>query len=241
MSKGYVILSQGNYHHMADLLADSIQATQSSIKDVHIIKDLEGDIVSNRTRVYELSPFDETVVLDADMIFLTDVSHWWNYMNKFPLLITNTVKTYRGNIVNFSPYRKTFNSNKLNHCYSAFYYFKKNQDVEQFFKLLKIIVNNWDDWTLRFAPEDRQSWPSIDLAMAIAVKILDIYPFSPYSFPTFTHMKSGCQGWPRYNENWQTHLSLYISDGKLRLGDHIQSGILHYTVKEVAHELRRLF
>ena len=95
MSKGYVIYAQGDFIPMAELLAKSIKATQTTVNDVHIITGT-GNVMSNRTDIYNLSPFDETVMLDADMVFLEDVSHWWNHLNKFPLLITNKVKlTYR--------------------------------------------------------------------------------------------------------------------------------------------------
>jgi hypothetical protein len=241
MSKGYVIVAQGNYVDMAELLSKSIKHTQSIVNDVHIIKDLSGDVMLNRTKVYELSPFDETVMLDADMIFLDDVSHWWNYLNKYPLLITNKVKTYRGEWVTKSPYRKTFVSNNLPNCYNAFTYFKKDPMVEEFFVLINNIVQNWDEWTLRYAPEDRQSWASIDLAMAIALKVLDYNAFTPLDYPTFTHMKSGCQGWSNYSEDWRKHLGCYVSNGQLRLGNYRQSGILHYVDKHLPNELLHLF
>jgi hypothetical protein len=241
MSKGYLILAQGRYVEMAELLAKSIKYTQTTVNDVHIISDLSGDVMLNRTKLYELSPFDETVILDADMIFLNDVSHWWDHFDKFSLLITDKVNTYRNETVKRSPYRKTFVSNDLPNCYSAFTYFKKGPVAEEFFALLKSIVENWQDWTVRYAPEDRQSWPSIDLAMAIAVKVLDIDAFSPLEFPTFTHMKSGCQGWASYSEDWRKHLGCYIVDGRLRLGNYNQSGILHYVDKNLSNELLHLF
>ena len=241
MSKGYLVIAQGNYVEMAELLSKSIKSTQSTVNNVHIITDFEGDVMLNRTQIYDLSPFDETVMLDADMIFLDDVSHWWDHLSKHPLVITNTVQTYRGETVKYSPYRKTFVSNDLPNCYSAFTYFKKEPVAEEFFALLKNIIENWQEWTVRYAPEDRQSWPSIDLAMAIAVKVLDIDAFSPLEFPTFTHMKSGCQGWASYSEDWLKHLGCYIVDGRLRLGNYNQSGILHYVDKNLSNELLHLF
>lgn len=241
MSKGYLVFAQGDYTEMAELLEKSIKATQSVIKDVCIIKDTTGDIMVNRTRAYELSPFNETVLLDADMIFLEDVSHWWDHFNKFPLLITDKVKTYRGNWINKSPYRKTFVSNELPNCYSAFCYFKKDPVAQEFFNLLQTIISNWDEWTLRYASEDRQAWPSIDVAMAIALKVLDHNAFTPLDYPTFTHMKSGCQGWDYYSEKWSVHLPCYTVDNNIRLGNYIQSGILHYVDKEFYRELLHLF
>jgi hypothetical protein len=241
MSKGYVIFAQGNYLPIAELLAKSIRATQSTVKDVHIITATDGNVMLNRTQIYNLSPFDETVMLDADMIFLEDVSHWWEHLAKFPLVITNKVRTYQNEPVVYSPYRKTFVANNLSNCYCAFTYFKKDPQAEVFFKLLSHIINNWREWVDRYAPEYKQVWPSIDVAMGIAIKILGIDPFSPLDYPTFTHMKSGCQGWPEYSERWRDHLGCYISNGQLKLGSYTQTGILHYVDKELYNDLLRLF
>lgn len=255
MSKGYIIFAQGQFIDMAVLLAKSIKATQSSVSNVSLITDqlYEGDlfdhiipisgnnVIYNRTQIYKLSPYEETVMLDADMLFLSDVSHWWDHFNKYDLLVTNKVNTYRGDLVTSTFYRKTFVSNQLANCYCAFTYFKKSSTAEEFFNLLSSIVTNWDDWTMRYAPEDRQTWPSIDVAMGMAVNLLDINVFSPLDYPTFTHLKSGCQGWANFSEDWRTHLGVYISSGQLRLGNHIQSGILHYVDKKVSNELLHLF
>ena len=113
MSRGYLIMAQGDYVRQAQALALSIAKTQSRVKSVSVItdhdlkdqifdhvikfdqKDLSGDQkwkIHNRSYFYDLTPYDETVILDADMLFLSDVSHWWDYMQKYELLITDKVK-----------------------------------------------------------------------------------------------------------------------------------------------------
>jgi len=47
---------------------------------------------------------------------------------------------------------------------------------------------------------------------------------------TFTHMKPRIQEWKHYGESWQESLGVYFSQNtKLKLGNHCQFGILHYT------------
>jgi hypothetical protein len=264
MSKGYLVFAQAGYIEMAELLARSIKRTQSSVNNISIVTDQPCDIelfehvialptndyaltaewkIHNRAQSYKLTPYTETVMLDADMIFLDDVSHWWDHFFKFPMLITDKVKTYRNEWISHSPYRTTFKANQLDDCYSAFCYFKKDPFTEHFFSLLETIICNWDAWTIRYAPEHRQRIPSIDLAMAMAVKILDCKDqvFTPLDFPTFTHMKSGCQGWSFYSEVWTNHVDCKITNNGLRLGNHRQSGILHYVDKKISNELMPLF
>ena len=260
MSRGYLVMAQGNYLEMAIALAESIKKTQTTVNNISIVVDSEtvdhpavdkfivltDDIsgnaewkIHNRAFFYELSPYDETVILDADMLFLEDVGHWWNYMSKFEMLCTSKVKTYRNQFVVDNPYRKTFISNQLPNVYSAFTYFKKTDLTKAVFNLVTNIIIYWDEWTLRYTPEDRQIRPSLDVALALAIKVIGIEDevLSPFDFPTFTHMKSGCQGWKNYSEDWQAHLGVYNSDAGIRLGNHLQSGILHYVDKGFLKEL----
>lgn len=256
MSQGYLVMAQGDYLNMAIALADSIKKTQSIVNNISIVVDCEvskhsavDDFISlkediskndnwkihNRSFFYELSPYDETVILDADMLFLSDVSHWWNLFSKHDLLITNRVKTYRDTwIDNNNAYRKTFTANNLPHTYSAFTYFKKCERSKMFFSLVKAIIVDWDYWTLKYSPEQRQKFPSIDLAMSVAVKIMGIENevFSNLSYPTFTHMKSECQGWKQSLDDWSSILGTYKTDQGIKIGPYLQSNILHYVKKD---------
>jgi hypothetical protein len=234
MSKGYLIFVQGPYNNMAELLSRSIKATQSTVNDVCIIQGNSGDVMYNRTRAYDLSPFDETVMLDADMLFLEDVSHWWDHFAKFPLLITNKVRTYRGDLITDTPYRSARATAELPLCYCAITYFKKDPVAEEFFDTLGDIVSNW-------TYQQYQPRASIDIAMGIACNQMDIQPFSPLDYPTFTHMKSGVQGWTKYSENWRQHVNLTVESGKVTIGNYVQRGILHYVDKGIVSELSRAF
>ena len=81
--------------------------------------------IENKWKYYYMSPFDETVMLDTDMIFTSDISFWWDYLAEKEAWFTTNVKTYRGTDVTSDYYRKTFTSNKLPNIYTAFAYFKK--------------------------------------------------------------------------------------------------------------------
>lgn len=258
-------MAQGDYLDMAIALAESIKKTQSTVNNISIIvdhdvsehpavdyfiklpNDISGDAewkVHNRASFLDLTPYNETVILDADMLFLTDVSHWWTHMSQHELLLTSQVQTYRGNRVANSPYRETFRANKLPDVYSAFTYFKRTELTKTFFDLVKSMMTDWNEWIVRYAPLVPQSWPSIDLAMAMAVSILDCEAevTTKRNYPTFTHMKSGCQDWDRHAEDWRIHLGVYTYDKQLRLGDYRQTGVLHYVEKDfITPSIREIF
>jgi len=231
LTRGYLIFAHGDkFLRMAELLRRTIKNTQT-INDVTVIECSEN-IMLERTRAYELSPYDETVMLDADMLFLDNIDHWWDHLAKFPLLITNKVKTYRGDWVTNTPFRITFDSNNIPSCYSAFAYFKRDPLVEDFFRVLNDIVTDWENWSWTYTPVNRQPHPSIDIAMGIAVAHTGITPFTLLDYPTFTHMKP---------ENWREFIFSQVSPGKIKIGNYLQTGILHYVDKELVDELSNAF
>ncbi len=256
MNRGYLVMAQGSlYGKQAEYLADSIKSSQTQINSISVITDqplsknlfdniitIENDLaadsiwkIENRVQFYDLTPYDETVILDADMLFLSDVSHWWNFLEKYELLLTNKVKTYRGDWVSGpNPYRTTFVHNELPNVYSAFTYFKKTDLSKQFFQLVKEIILNWDNWVYLFAPKKMQKFPSIDLAMSIAVSILGIEEqvTTQESFPTFTHMKTRIQDINVNSEVWNNHLGIFKTEQGIKIGPYLQKGILHYVKKD---------
>ena len=270
MNKGYVILAQnsgGNdYVSMAAACAFSIKATQTTVKDVTLITDVIDAIpyhcrdafdqilpiqwfddayesewkIENRWKLYHLTPYEETVILDADMLFLSDVSHWWDYMNKnYNLLITDKVFTYRNEQITNSFYRKTFRENNLPNCYSAFTYFKKSEFSKEFWQLVELIVKNWKPYYNAFIKESKPNHLSIDIVFALAIKILGIENdvFSSLDIPTFTHMKSRDQGWINYTDRWMDSAGVYMNDKcQLKIGNFQQTGIFHYTENDFFNE-----
>ncbi len=251
--KGYIIVATGMYIELAELLARSIKSTQT-INSValitdeyygntfdYVIRHKTSSVMELRAQMYDLSPFEETVSLDADMVFLSNIDHWWGHLKKFNLLITDKVRDYRGNTVTV-PYRNTFIKNELPNCYSAFTYFKKNNSNLLFFNTIKDIIKNWEDWTDLYTPLNKQKFPSLDLAMALAAKDLGMTKmFTKLPYPTFTHMKTECQNWLFLTGKWQQYLALDVDNNTIKLGNYMQDGILHYVDKDVGKKLLHLF
>ena len=69
-----------------------------------------------------LLPFDETIVLDADMLVLEDITHWWKALANYELFYTDKVKTFRNELVTDTFYRKVFEANDLSNVYCGMYY-----------------------------------------------------------------------------------------------------------------------
>ena len=197
-------------------------------------KDTEWKI-ENRWKVYHVSPYEHTIVMDVDMLVLHDITRWWDELEKKDLFFVSNVKNYRNETVTSRFYRKTFDENNLPNLYSGFYYFKKCDKALEFFKLLELIMINWELFYRTFASNSYQSWGSFDLSCSIVSKIFDnvLEITDPTSCITFTHMKAHCQGWNEIPTNWTNVLGTYMTtDNTMLIGNYLQHNILHYVEPE---------
>lgn len=177
MSKGYIVIAQNSgetdYLRMAYGLALSLKATQSEVNNLSVCVDKNTKVpkkyaevfdniiqipwqddaegsdwkIDNKWKYYYMTPYDETVILDTDMVFPSDVSHWWETLSQKDIWATTNVKTFRGeNAVDHNNYyRDYFVKNNLPNIYTAFFYFKKSDQATEFFKLVEIIFQTGKD------------------------------------------------------------------------------------------------
>jgi len=257
-SKGFCILAQNNsstdYVKQAYALACSIHQFNNDQKVTLVTNDKvpekyksvfdqivsipwtdQADVaewkIENRWKVYHASPYDMTIVMDADMLVLQNIEHWWNYLENRDLFFTTNITTYRNEPALGRDYRKVFDSNDLPDLYSAFYFFKKGDFAKQFFVMLELVMINWEYFYGKFAPVDYQKWCSVDVSCAIAAKLLGIEneitdKNSPISF---THMKPRLQYWKHIPDHWTKVLDCFMDNNKnLMIGNFLQTGVLHY-------------
>lgn len=260
MSKGIVVLAQNSkstdYVQQACLLAMSLQVTNPETKISIITDDTVpysylslfdkiipipyGDDavdsewkIENRWKIYHASPYDQTIVMDTDMLVLQDISAWWKFLEKYELFFTDKVFTYRGDIITNDYYRKTFTANNLPNVYVGFHFFKKTEFAKEFYQWMEIITQNWELFYGKYAKENYPGRPSMDVTAAIAAKILDCVENitnKKTSFPSFTHMKPQVQNWLNPKSSWQDCVDTYITEEcNIKIGNHFQKGILHYT------------
>jgi hypothetical protein len=257
VSKGFVVLAQNttdvDYVQQAYALALSIKFSQSIVKNISIItnnaipdeyKWAFDNIIpipwftdgtryqaENRWKIYHVTPYEETIVLDTDMLLLEDITEWWNYSSNHNLKFASRIKNHKNEVVIDTVYRKTFIVNRLSSPYFALHYFKKSSEAYDFYKVLEFVCNNWEWCYTTFAPEEYQNWLSMDLAVAIAIEITGRHDAvndmcSPLEF---THMKPMIQLWDAVPTNWQDGVhSLLTKKGDLLVGNTKQSKLFHY-------------
>lgn len=258
--KGFLVLAQNSettdYIMQACLLAMSLQATKNSMPISLVTNDevplsyqcLFDEIIpipfgddakgkdwkiENRWKLYHATPYQETIVLDTDMLILENIDAWWDLLKNYDVYYTSKVYDYRGNVADTCYYRKAFIENNLPNLFSGFHYFKKNDFAQSFYKEVELIVNNWQAFYEIALDKFTPDFASMDVVTAIASINLDCVTEITNPLiknPTFTHMKAHCQDWSEASNNWLDKIGCYISpDCKIKLGNYIQTGILHYT------------
>jgi hypothetical protein len=225
---------------------DNVALVTDNIEDVKKLKSswVFNEIIEwnqetfwdGRSWMDKLSPWDNTICLDADMLFFRDYSHWAEYfIDNSELYIPNKSYTYRGEIVKDLYYRKTFELNDLPNLYSFYTFFKKDSEIaEEFFSLGRYILKNPNEFKNLFLEKYIPKVVGTDEAFSLAAKILDIQDDISYDleFPKVVHLKPMIQNWPWPADKVSDHVGFYFDlQGKLKIGNYQQQDIVHYNEK----------
>lgn len=230
MTKGILLYASGEeYQQQAELCLKSINL-HNNIDVTIITDDTQGRFkTDSRCELYEKSPYDETMVLDTDTLVLNNLDYVWEILSAQDVYYPTTVFTFRGDVVRNSFYRKTFIKNKLPNVYNAFYYFKKSDKAEEFYKVQKEVNANWEIVYPEFCNFLCPSKPSMDVNTAITTLITGTQ-FYKTNIPHLVHMKPRIQGWQNDPTRWQDKVGAYVTNkGELFVGNYKQTGIFHYT------------
>jgi hypothetical protein len=200
--------------------------------------DYQGPLgMDSRSRAYEFSPYQKTVLLDSDMLFLKPMDHYWDQVINLNLFITSSPQNYKGKTFSYGPYRKVFVDCELPDIYNAWTYFCKSAQAEEFFNLVKLMTDNPDPFIKKFLPGLGLNNIPTDEAFALSLCILGledqaVYP--EWDFPRITHMKPLVQGCKEYLVDWTEKIRMLVDQrGQVTLGVWQQTELLHYVDKTI--------
>jgi hypothetical protein len=194
--------------------------------------------VSNRWKIYHAIPYEETIVMDTDMLVLSDITDWFKFLSNYDLFYTTNVYTYRGDLITNNYYRRSMTKFNLPNLYCGLHWFKKSDLAHEFYTWLEMITNNWQQFYKAHAGgKVYQNWCSMDISSAIAAKIMNIETIitnNKAKNPSFVHMKSRVQNWQEnIGHKWQDRVATYLDDDcNLTIGNYVQTGLFHYTEKD---------
>ena len=183
---------------------------------------------ANDVQAFRLTPFRETIKLEADMLIVSEIAHWWTMMRHRDVVISHGCRNWLGNISQDRSYRKCIDENHLPDVYNAITYWRYSETAQKFYTLVRDIFLNWSAMRsmLKFPEEDA----STDVVYAIAAEIIGpelvTMPFA--SYPKITHMRPriACTA-----DRWVNELVWEWHGAHLRIESVPQWGAFHYHKK----------
>jgi hypothetical protein len=238
-----------SYTNCAKALEISIKRVMPNANVTIITSDMlpYGDLVPdsdwkliNDWQVYEASPYDETIKLEADMFIPRNIDHWWDILSTQDMVICNKIRNFKGEISQARGYRGFIDDNNLPDLYNAITYFKKSETAEKFFSIVRNVFENWEEYKtiLKCSPKEEVS---TDWAYAIAGHIIGVEKITMPNFNEFsmTHMKQYINGLP--GEDWTKVLIYELLEDVVRIGTFPQIYPLHYHVKSFSDKILKRY
>lgn len=230
-------------------------ATREKINDNHrhvfdYIIDLPGDYndpastrkFANEWQVFWLTPFKETIKLEADLLFTRSIDHWWTAFRLRNVCLSTGCKNYLGLNSTIRKYRELFDANNLPDVYNGLMYFRFSQEAKNFFEAARYIQDNWEYVRagLKRCVEDT---PSTDVLYALAAIMVgpDTCTMPSMDFLNFVHLKPAINGVEESTPVTDRLLTEFDA-GMIRINNVNQLQPLHYFEKDfVTTEMREWY
>lgn len=260
MNRGFIVLAQNtntvDYVKCAEALALSVKnvmpnskislvtnnTTSLSLWD-QVIPLPYGDQdpnsiwkLENDWQIYDASPYEFTIKLEADLYIPTSIEYYWDILLPKNLVVCTTIRDFKQKIITRNPYRQLIIDNKLPNCYNAITYFKKSNLAEKFFKIIRNIFADWEEYKtiLKCKPSEL---PTTDWVYSLACHILGV---ENTTLPNFTqmsmiHMKPYINNFSL--DDWTKTLIYEINKSQLKINTLPQLYPFHYVKKDFANKI----
>jgi len=260
MNKGFVILAQNttttNYVECAETLAISLKKVMPNVSVSIITNDIVNfnyfdniiplpynDLAPdsdwkliNDWQVYEASPYEYTIKLEADMYIPSDIEFWFDILHQRDICVCNTIRDFKGQVSDVSVYRKFIIDNQLPNVYNAITYFKKSDNARLFFSIVRDVFENWERYTNTLIC-NKDELATTDWAYSIACHIMgeELTTIPNLLQFSMVHMKQWINN--TVSEDWTKEL-VYECTNQFKIQTFPQRYPIHYHVKDFAKTLR---
>lgn len=229
--RGYLIPAVNSdtvdYVECAHQLADTIRSFHPDAHITVMTQDLlpYGDLggYANDWQCWHVSPYRQTIKLEADMIAAGPVDHWWNLFERRDVVISQGARDFYDQPSADRRYRQVFDVNHLPDVYNAVTYWRLSSTAQYFFDLVRNIFENWDQWQMLLKYPEAAA--STDVVYAVAAVVMGIEQVTlPLGLgPSIVHMKPGVVP---VQSDWTQQL-VWESD-PVRIQTVAQWGLVHY-------------
>ena len=234
--RGYLIpaINSGSVDYVAcaGRLADSIRIWHPDAHITIVTADQlpKGNLggFANDWQCWYISPYRQTIKLEADMIATGPIDHWWTLFALRDVVISQGARDFYDQASACRRYRKIFDDNHLPDVYNAITYWRVSQTAQEFFHWVRNIFHDWNQWKTLLKFPDEQ--PTTDLVYAMAAMIMGTEQITlPQGLgPNIIHMKKHVI--PIASSDWTTEL--VWEDDPVRINTVAQWGLVHYHIKD---------
>ena len=142
--RGYLIPAIGTeYERCAQQLRDSILHFHPDANITIVTESMlpHGNLGGwkNDWQMFAVSPYRQTIKLEADMIAASPVDHWWTLFELRDVVISQGARTFYDQPAQSRFYRRCFDANNLPDVYNAITYWRLSQTAQEFFTLVRSI------------------------------------------------------------------------------------------------------
>lgn len=244
MDKGFVIMAQGDdYVTCARALELSIKNVMPDANVTIITTDMlpYGDQapdtdwkLQNDWQVYEASPYEYTIKLEADMYLPKSIEYWWDVLKDRDIVVSTNIRNVKQEISEVTMYRNFILDNNLPDTYNALTYFKKSDVAKKFFDITRDIWENWADYK-SILKCNTDELATTDWVYAIACHILGEEKTTLPNFEAMSmvHMKQFINSLP--TEDWTDTFVYELFPHTFRINTIAQMYPVHYHIKKFAN------
>jgi hypothetical protein len=193
---------------------------------------------SNLWQVRNASPFDETIYLDSDTLFMNvDIDLLWDKLKSYDLAFLDNAKTYRNQDFDKLNTFEIENHYDLPKFFSNFIYFKNDSPLAiEWFKMADPVFQNWREVYKKTFNEKKPDTFDKTLLVNMTCNFLNIDKEISVDIPYYYDLEN--RGQRIWNKDipyeWTEMLNHWINIRKqLLIETHaISSGIIHYRCED---------
>lgn len=235
IDRGYLIPAIGNTYlacatHLKNSILDWHPTAEITIvtEEMLPLGNLGG--FANDWQMFGISPYRQTIKLEADMFCAGPIDHWWTLFEHRDVVISQGARTYYDQSATSRFYRKIFDENNLPDVYNAITYWRLSNTAKDFFQLVRNIFENWDQYKKMLKFPDEQATTDVVYAIAALITGVEQVTLPTGIGPQIVHMKRKII--KTLTEDWTKELVWELTNPGLRIQTVAQHGLVHYHIKD---------
>lgn len=192
--------------------------------------------LANEWQVFWLTPFKETIKLEADILIPRSIEHWWTAFRLRDVVLSCGTRDYMGKLSTNRQYREAFDANALPDVYNGLMYFRYSAVASAFFSLARHVFLYWPT-VAKELTKVHDAVATTDMVYALVCKIMgpELTTIPTADFINFNHMKPAINDWPVGIE-FHKSFNVIVEPPCIRVNNVEQYHPFHYHYKDFITE-----